>query len=87
MLVLHTLLTSILLSGPQSQPVAASRLVPEPTGRNLQAWSEHVLPTPAELRWESIPWLSSFSGGLFEAGERKKPLILWAMNGHPLGCT
>lgn len=54
---------------------------------NLDAWRAHILPAPAELRWEEIPWRSSFARGLLDADAQAKPLLFWAMNGHPLGCT
>ncbi len=57
------------------------------TAENFTAWRDHLLPRPAELRWESIPWRPTFAGGVLAANEAKKPLLFWAMNGHPLGCT
>ena len=66
------------------------RGVPDPAPwprETVEAWTAHVLPTEEEARWASIPWLSSFSEGLRAARIEGKPLVLWAMNGHPLGCT
>ena len=51
------------------------------------AWVRYVLPRESELAWEEIPWLPSFAEGMRAAGERGAPLLLWLMNGHPLGCT
>lgn len=53
----------------------------------LAAWREHVLPGPAELTWAELPWLPSFREGVAAAGGQARPLLLWVMNGHPLGCT
>ena len=50
-------------------------------------WRDFIQPTKQELAWSSIPWKSSFQEGLIEADTQKKPMLLWAMNGHPLGCT
>ena len=50
-------------------------------------WRDFIQPTKQELAWSSIPWKSSFQEGLIEAGTQQKPMLLWAMNGHPLGCT
>ena len=58
-----------------------------PTARNATAWKRHILPASGELLWETIPWKQSFAEGLRAASSAKKPLILYAMNGHPLGCT
>jgi hypothetical protein len=53
----------------------------------LQAWSRYLTPRDSELAWESLPWLSSYSDGVLAAQEQRRPLLLWVMNGHPLGCT
>lgn len=37
--------------------------------------------------WRSIPWKISVLDGQQKAAEEKKPLFIWAMDGHPLGCT
>jgi hypothetical protein len=34
-----------------------------------------------------VPWLASFAEGVRAADAARKPLLLWIMNGHPLGCT
>ena len=59
----------------------------EPSDANLAAWRQHLEPSGRELRWESIPWLPTFGEGLLQADREGKPLLLWTMNGHPLGCT
>ena len=50
-------------------------------------WRAHILPTDAELAWKTIPWQTSFKDAILLAHEQKKPVLLWTMNGHPLGCT
>ena len=57
------------------------------TDADLAAWSKHLAPAPEEIAWESIPWRGTFREGLTDAGAAGKPLLLWLMNGHPLGCT
>ena len=46
-----------------------------------------IKPKPSEEKWAQIPWLT----GLWEARQRAategKPILLWEMDGHPLGCT
>ena len=46
-----------------------------------------VKPRPEEEKWLQIPW----SVNLWEARKRAaaegKPILLWEMDGHPLGCT
>ena len=51
------------------------------------AWRAHLLPTDDELAWAALPWLPAFGEGLAAAERAGRPLLLWAMNGHPLGCT
>lgn len=54
---------------------------------NYQAWRDHILPESSELAWEQIAWLTTFQDGILAAHTEDKPLLLWTMNGHPLGCT
>jgi hypothetical protein len=37
--------------------------------------------------WRTVPWKISVLDGQQKAAEEKKPLFIWAMDGHPLGCT
>ena len=53
----------------------------------VEAWREHIEPTDTELKWMKIPWLPTFSEGIVEGAKASKPILLWTMNGHPLGCT
>ena len=54
---------------------------------SFDRWREFILPDEAELAWEKIPWLPTFRDGMVRASTEQKPLLLWVMNGHPLGCT
>jgi hypothetical protein len=65
-------------------PVAADIGLNE---ENYTTWRDHILPNPAEMAWEQIPWLTTFKDGIVAADAADKPLLLWTMNGHPLGCT
>ncbi len=57
------------------------------TAENYAAWRDHILPAEGELAWEQIPWHVTFHEGIAAASSARKPLLLWVMNGHPLGCT
>ena len=70
----------------QSTPAESTALI-ELTDQNFAAWRSYLTPTAKELAWEQIPWLPSFAEGVVAADRRRKPLLLWLMNGHPLGCT
>ena len=50
-------------------------------------WQEFIRPTKDELAWAEIPWRSTFYDRLVESDREQKPLLLWVMNRHPLGCT
>jgi hypothetical protein len=55
--------------------------------QNYAEWRRHILPDTGELAWQQIPWATSFKDGIVAADAAGKPLLLWTMNGHPLGCT
>ena len=57
------------------------------TEKTDKKWRDYIIPTKEDLAWTGIPWRTSFQELLIEAGEQHKPLLLWVMNGHPLGCT
>ena len=47
-------------------------------------WRDHVLPRGWELNYQKIGWRTSFWDAVVEANEKDKPILMWAMNGHPL---
>jgi hypothetical protein len=53
----------------------------------LPRWRDHIAPAAAESRWQQIGWRATVADGLQEAAAADRPLLLWLMNGHPLGCT
>jgi hypothetical protein len=46
-----------------------------------------VKPRPEELRWREIPWETDLWEARRRAAAEGKPLLMWAMNGNPLGCV
>ena len=48
---------------------------------------DHVLPSDDELAFQRLGWRSTLWQAVVEAREADKPILLWAMNGHPLACT
>ncbi len=42
---------------------------------------------PKSEVWKTIPWHSDLLSAQRTAVEQKKPIFIWAMDGHPLGCT
>ena len=51
--------------------------------------AQHALvkPAPDEETWEQIPWLTSLGQARSRAAAQGKPILLWEMDGHPLGST
>ena len=37
--------------------------------------------------WRSIPWKIGLLDAQRTAANEQKPIFIWAMDGHPLGCT
>jgi hypothetical protein len=61
--------------------------VPTLTMENFAHWRDTIRPKKEERLWQQIPWRSSLWEAAQEAGQQDKPVLLWAMNGHPLACT
>ena len=59
----------------------------ELTDATLERWRDYILPSADELRWREIPWRPELRTALEDARALNKPILLWTMNGHPLGCT
>ena len=59
----------------------------ELTDASYAHWRDYLLPSPADLAYKAIPWRASFWDAVVEAQAKDRPILLWAMNGHPLGCT
>ena len=88
-LVLLAALSSDATDGPSSQVPAGARAVelPELAPGELEVWREFALPSEDELTFDSFDWSPDLVAGLERSAEEQKPLLLWLMNGHPLGCT
>ena len=74
---------------PVSEPAEEAARIELPTlsAEDLPRWAEHVRPSAAESLYGEIDWIAEFGEGLVRASAEEKPLLFWAMNGHPLGCT
>jgi hypothetical protein len=57
------------------------------TESTLAEWRAAILPSAEELAWRKIPWRSELHTALVDGHVADKPILLWAMNGHPLGCV
>jgi hypothetical protein len=48
---------------------------------------EVIAPSKSEAAWLSIPWETDLAAARRKAAAESKPIFLWEMDGHPLGCT
>ncbi len=93
MLILTLLAAALQQAAPvQTSPVpvtgeAAALESLELRRSDLAEWRAHLLPGEVDMRFARIPWEPTFLDGVRLASEQDRPLLLWLMNGHPLGCT
>ncbi len=70
--------------------LARSSRAAEPTALSDATFAtlrSEILPSKSEERWRAIPWRTNTWDAVLEAAATEKPVLLWAMNGHPLACT
>ena len=60
---------------------------PEIDDANLDRWIDFIRPSDEELGWRKVRWHDSLSEAAAEAEALGRPILLWAMNGHPCGET
>ena len=61
---------------------------PEPvTPERFKALHSLIKPAAAEEKWAQIPWMSGLWDARQKAAAEGKPILLWEMDGHPLGCV
>jgi hypothetical protein len=76
-------LSLLLIAGLEAQVKLQSPPLDDARFHELQATL-----TPAEdVTWRRIPWRIELLAAQREAAQQNKPLFVWAMDGHPLGCT
>ena len=56
------------------------------TEQRFHQLHKQLQPAADEL-WRTIPWRTSLLDAQRRAIAEKKPIFIWAMDGHPLGCT
>ena len=61
-------------------------LLAEPPS-TLEDKVKSVLPSAEEERWLQVGWRTDLMQARAEAQRLGKPLFLWVMDGHPLGCV
>lgn len=61
--------------------------VAEPNAENYRTWLKFIQPDAREQAYKEIDWRNKFWPAVQEAKQLGRPILLWTMNGHPLGCT
>jgi len=56
------------------------------TVSDFETLHERLQPGSDEA-WRTIPWRLSLLDAQAAAAEEGKPIFIWAMDGHPLGCV
>ena len=56
------------------------------TEAEFQKLHRELQPDP-KATWRTIPWKTSVLDAQAAAAREGKPIFIWAMDGHPLGCT
>jgi hypothetical protein len=66
------------LNAPAAEPIKTEQFA------KLQAL---IKPDQTEDEWAKIPWMTDLWKARQVAAKEGKPILLWEMDGHPLGCT
>jgi hypothetical protein len=61
-----------------AEPIAA---------KDFQKLHALIKPQKSEDKWTQVPWLTSLWEARKRAAAEGKPILLWEMDGHPLGCV
>lgn len=67
--------------------LVAAVLAADPVSENEFEQLRRETKPDAAAAWRSIPWRTSVLDAQAEAARSGKPIFIWAMDGHPLGCT
>jgi hypothetical protein len=67
--------------------ILAIALPQELTEKSYESLKKEILPSKEELRFADIPWEMRLWDAVVKAQKEEKPILLYAMNGHPLACT
>lgn len=86
-LLLALCLLSTANPGPAQSTQRISGQSLELSDKTFATVRDGILPTGGESTWRKIGWLPDLRSALKEANTLDKPVLLWAMNGHPLGCV
>jgi len=73
--------SSVVMRAMADQPPA------ELNNATFAQWCDRIRPKSTELCFATVNWLPTLWDGVIAAQKQDMPILLWAMNGHPLACT
>jgi len=59
--------------------------VPRLTDANYRKWLRYIRPSAREAAWRKIDWRPRLMPAVKLARRLRRPVLLWVMNGNPLG--
>ncbi len=81
-LLFRSMVCAVAFAASSTSVVAADKL----TIAEFKALHEE-LQVGKDKPWRTIPWKTTMLDAQRSASEEAKPIFIWAMDGHPLGCT
>lgn len=57
------------------------------TEKTYEKLRDDILPSKEELKFLDIPWEIRLWDAIVRAQKEEKPILFYAMNGHPMACT
>lgn len=92
--LLNVLLTcicaSVLCQALSAQDDPGPNSIPDPvqlTEDRFAEFRDYIRPSGQELQFIEVGWRPTLWQARREAQKKNKPLLIWVMNGHPLGHT
>jgi hypothetical protein len=69
-----------------STPTTATPVPEQMTAEKQAALLAVIRPCEGEDAFDKIAWLTAIHDAREKAAKEGKPILLWEMDGHPLGC-
>ena len=64
--------------------IATARPQVAPNVDDARRRAEMIKPSPEELKWQRIPWLTDLTKGIETARQERRPILLWVTGDDPL---